>query len=166
MIKDYTYLHDTSRNAPLNFLIAGLFLVNPHNSSALFNFKGKLYFMNTEGSNQRNSSGSINHIVQHRNNMINILPIADFETSPDLRNNPNIIITKGNKMYVATDECFYMIKHRKKELILKDMFWGNLAPQSIAVLGRKEVYVGIRGGYVRINPIKKTYIFYKYKKSE
>lgn len=34
-MKDYTYLHDTSGIAPLNFSISGLFLINPHNSNAL-----------------------------------------------------------------------------------------------------------------------------------
>lgn len=162
-IKDYTYLHDTNdRTAPLNFLISGLFLINPHNSNALFNFKGKLYFINTYGSNLRNNSGSVEQIVQHRNNAITTSSIAGFETTPDLRNNPTAVTTKKNKIYVITDGGFYVIKHRKKELILKNMFWQNLAPQSVAVAGRKEVYVGIRGGYVKINPIKKTYIFYRY----
>ena len=145
-IKNYTYLHDTISIAPLTFSISGLFLVNPHNTNALFNFKGALYFINNGVNNLKNKSGSINKIIQHSNVVINTLSIADFETSSDLRNSPTAMATKGNKIYVVTDKCLYIIKNHKNEMILKDMFWQNLAPSSIAVIGRKEVMLASEAG--------------------
>jgi hypothetical protein len=77
---------------------------------------------------------------------------------------PNAAAILGKDLLISTDTNFYIIHDWKKELILNNLFWQILYPNSIAVKDNKHVYVGMRGGYADINLIKKTLLFYQYNK--
>ena len=65
-------------------------------------------------------------------------------------------------IYLATNKGFYMIdKTLNKETIFDNLFWYGLYPTSVVVLDEQNVFVTIRGGYVKINPQEKKLKLYK-----
>ena len=67
-------------------------------------------------------------------------------------------------IYLAGSKGFYMIdKNLNIKTILNDSFWYGLYPTSVLVLDKQNVFVTIRGGYVKINPEDKKITLYKAK---
>jgi hypothetical protein len=66
-----------------------------------------------------------------------------------------------DKFLIATHERFYVVKDFKKELIFQDTYWSDLYPNSIAVFDDKNVFIGMRGGIVKLDLTTKTFKFYK-----
>ncbi|MCD8740663.1 hypothetical protein LT679_08635 [Mucilaginibacter roseus] len=82
----------------------------------------------------------------------------------DLNGCPSAMAIHNGIIYIATFQGFYRIRNNKAELILDELFWQGLGVTSIAVKNDKEVYVGISGGYVQIDPDKRKAEFHKYDK--
>ncbi|HJP63652.1 MAG TPA: hypothetical protein VJ844_09435, partial [Mucilaginibacter sp.] len=66
-------------------------------------------------------------------------------------------------MFVTTFQSFYIVHQWKKELIFDKTFWYGLYANSIAVLDKKHIYVGMHGGYAEIDLEKRSFAFYKHK---
>jgi len=83
--------------------------------------------------------------------------VLDFDDAPEA------LAIKNNKLFIATHSGFCSVdKKLKKKLAFKDMFWAGLYPNSIAVVSEREVYVGMRSGYLKLNLKNKSIKFYKY----
>ncbi|MGI4728463.1 MAG: hypothetical protein ACRYGB_07815 [Janthinobacterium lividum] len=63
--------------------------------------------------------------------------------------------------FVATGKNFYIIQNSKKKLVFKDAFWDGIYPNSIAILDERNVFLGIRGGVVKLDLTDKTVKFYE-----
>ncbi|HTB07716.1 MAG TPA: hypothetical protein VK806_12260 [Bacteroidia bacterium] len=78
---------------------------------------------------------------------------------------PEAFAMYNDMLLIAGHQNFYIIhKNIMAEILLQNMFWRGLYPNSIAVIDDKHVYIGIRSGYVKLNLKNKEIIFYKYKK--
>jgi hypothetical protein len=78
---------------------------------------------------------------------------------------PEAFAMYNDMLLIAGHQNFYIIhKNIMAEILLQNMFWRGLYPNSIAVIDDKHVYIGIRSGYVKLNLKNKEIVFYKYKK--
>ena len=66
-----------------------------------------------------------------------------------------------DKFLIATFENFYIVQDFKKEIVFEKMFWRGLAPNSIAVLDDKNVFIGITSGIIKLDLTEKILKFYK-----
>lgn len=78
-------------------------------------------------------------------------------------NTPVGMMVYKNSIFLTTTQRFYIIKNWHKALVLTNLFWGYLNPNSFALL-RHSLFVGMRGGYAKIDLRKKDMIFFKYQK--
>ncbi len=78
----------------------------------------------------------------------------------DLNAPPMAMSIYKDKVYIATYNSFYCIAKGKKEVVLENLLWEGLSPNSIAVIGETDIYVGILGGYARVNLKKNQVLLY------
>jgi len=126
------------------------------NIKFIFTFKDKIYFI--EGLAHMSLSEGAIYQLDYINNIFLYNKLIDFEDAPEAYTIFN------DKLLIAGYQSFYVVKDFKKELIFKDAFWSGLMPNSIAVLDEKNVFLGTKGGVVKINLKTKTFKFYKYEK--
>ncbi|MEX8548015.1 MAG: hypothetical protein V5804_10485 [Mucilaginibacter sp.] len=82
----------------------------------------------------------------------------------DLDAAPTTMTVYKDKIFILTYNSFYCINKQKKELILNNLFWRGLYPHSIAVINERNIYIGIYGGYAKINLPKKELKLFMYNK--
>jgi hypothetical protein len=123
------------------------------NIKFIFEFKNKIYFI--EGLAHLSYSGGAIFELINTNGTFTYNKIVEFDDAPEA------FTIFNNKLLIATHRNFYIIKDFKKELVFKDTFWSSLYPNSIAVVDEKNVYLGIRGGIVKLDLINKKIEFYK-----
>jgi len=87
-----------------------------------------------------------------------------FKQIIDFGDAPEAFAIYRDKLLIATHQNFYVVNDLKKELFFKDTFWSSLYPNSIVVFNEENVFMGIRGGIVKLDLIKKQMKFYKYDK--
>ncbi len=75
---------------------------------------------------------------------------------------PAALALHKDRILIASHRNFYIIKDLKKEFVFKDAFWSSLYPNSIAVMDDSNIYLGIRGGIVKLDLESKTLKFLKY----
>lgn len=125
------------------------------NAKYIFSFKGKIYFL--EG--LAHMDWSVGGLFE--------LTINDdkftYNEIVDLEDSPEAFTIFEDTILIATHKNFYIIKDNKKELVFKNTFWESLYPNSIAALDPKNVFIGMRGGIVKIDLTIKTLKFYRYK---
>ncbi|KQT24227.1 hypothetical protein ASG22_09430 [Chryseobacterium sp. Leaf405] len=125
----------------------------------IFKFKNKIYIV--EGlAHMGSSSGAIYELIRQDNEFI-YKKILNFENDA-----PVLLTNFRNKVYMVSDKNFYEIDLRNgtSDKILENQFWRGLYPQSIVIFDEKNIFVGIRGGIVKINAKDKTMNFYTDKK--
>lgn len=121
----------------------------------IFKFQNQIYFL--EGlAHMSFNSGSL-YKLNKQSNKFSYDKVLDFEDAPES------FTILNDKIFVAGFGNFYIVKNEKCETIFKGMFWESLYPNSVAALNDNEVYLGIKGGYVKLNISNKTLKFYKYK---
>jgi hypothetical protein len=100
--------------------------------------------------------GSVSKVTQKKDSFT----VSKFFT---LKDAPSAIAAHKNKIFVASYNKFYSIKDGKEELVLDNLFWEGLAPNSIAFINEKNIFVGMHGGFAKIDLHKKGIKFYVYK---
>ena len=123
------------------------------NIKFIFMFQDKIYFI--EGLAHLSISSGALYELENRNDNFSYKKLIDFEDAPEA------FTIYQNKLLIATHENFYIIKDFKKELLIKDAFWSNLYPNSIAVIDEKNVFIGMRSGLVKLDLTSKLLNFYK-----
>jgi len=68
----------------------------------------------------------------------------------------------NKKIFIASHDGFFVVKNFKINKSLRKQFWEGLYPNSIAVLDEENIFIGIRGGIVKLNILKNEITFYKY----
>ncbi|RZK18111.1 MAG: hypothetical protein EOO43_12835 [Flavobacterium sp.] len=92
-----------------------------------------------------------------------ILPEFIYKKLLDFDDAPAAFTIYNNNIFIATRSGFCIVRNFKKEVVVSDTFWMNLYPNSVAAINNKNIFIGIRGGIVRLNPINKEIRFYKKK---
>jgi len=125
--------------------------------------------------------GNIKHLYQLDNKIYFIVGIAHLGLSKgaifelQIKNNkftykkvielddaPEIFDIYKNKLYIASQNSFYVIEKLEKRIIFKNTLWNNLYPNSIAIFDERNIFLGIRSGIVKLNLIEPKIQYYKY----
>ncbi|AWK04319.1 hypothetical protein HYN56_08745 [Flavobacterium crocinum] len=132
-----------------------VFTIKDGDIKFIFSYKDKLYFI--EGiSVMHNSPGAL-YEIDTSGAAISYKKILDFDDVP------KAFTIYQNQIFVAGYKNFYIINNLKKEVIFENTFWSSLDPNSIVAFNYENVFVGIRGGIVKLNLNKKSIKFYSLK---
>jgi hypothetical protein len=142
---DLTYYPSDETKKPVR--IAG------GNIKFIFDYKNKIYFIG--GIAHGTYSGGALYELDTTAGQFKYQKKLDFEDAPEA------FTIFDDKFLVATHENFYIIKKFQKELIFKDTFWSTLYPNSIAAFDDANIFIGMRGGIVKIDLTKKSFKFFK-----
>ena len=125
------------------------------NITSIFLFKNEIYIMAAIGF--WDATGAIYKLKIEENNNFIYEKVLDFDDVPLAQT-----IYK-DKLLIVTSRNFYIVNDFKKELIVKNTFWGylNLHPNSVAAINDKNVFVGMRGGIAKLNLKTRKLKFYK-----
>ncbi len=89
------------------------------------------------------------------NNQFNYTLILKFDDTP-------LAFKKHhNRLFVATSNKFIVVENFKQTIIFDNLFWEDLYPNSIAYFNDENIFIGIRGGIVKINLINKSFAFFQ-----
>ncbi|MDR2875348.1 MAG: hypothetical protein LBV44_05405 [Methylobacillus sp.] len=123
------------------------------NIKFIFRFQGKIYFI--EGLAHLGINEGALYRLDISNGQFTHTKLVTFDDAPQA------YAIHGNRLLIATFEGFYVIDNFKKTPIFEDAFWSSLYPTSVAVLDDENVFMGIRGGIVKIDLTRKTMKFYR-----
>ena len=126
------------------------------NVKFLFLINNKVYFM--EGLAHMTIDEGALFEIDTASRPFSYKKVLDFESDPEA------YAVFHNELLIATYGSFFIVRNHEKQLIFKDLFWQSLYPNSIAVLNPENVFVGIRGGFVKLDLTNKSLKFYKYNK--
>jgi hypothetical protein len=129
-------------------------IIKHGNIKFIFSFKDKIYFIDAlaHGGISRGFLFELDTTRQQ----FTYKKIVDFEDAPEA------YTIFGDKILIASHKGFYIVKDFQKELIIKDAFWRSLYPNSIAAFNDENIFIGLRGGIVRLNLLAKKLIFYQH----
>lgn len=125
------------------------------NIKFIFRLKDKIYFI-TGILHMTFNMGAISELTVNEG-------VFTTKTIIEFDNAPQAYAIYRDKLFIASDKNFYVIKDLKKQILFKDLFWEGLYPNSIAVFNNENVFVGIRSGIVKLNLNKRSLKFYKNK---
>ncbi|WP_343589350.1 hypothetical protein [Flavobacterium sp.] len=129
------------------------FVIKEGNIKFIFSYKDKIYFI--EGLTHMITSEGALFELDISGATISYKRILDFDDSPEA------FTIYQDQIFIAGYKNFYIIKDFKKEVIFENTFWSSLYPNSIAVFDNENVFVGMRGGIVKLDLTKKSLNFYK-----
>jgi hypothetical protein len=125
------------------------------NIHLLFEYEHDVYFIDALAHMSFNK-GTL-YKLRFSNGKYIINKVVDFEDAPQA------ICILGHDLLIASFSGFYQIHNSQKTTIFKDQFWWGLSPWSLIAINDKEVYMGITGGYVKLDLVNKRYVFYKFR---
>lgn len=129
------------------------FTIKNGNIKFIFSYKDKTYFI--EGLSHMLFSAGALFELDISVDKISYKKILDFDDAPEA------FAIYQDQIFIASHNKFYIIKDLKKEVIFANTFWSSLYPNSIAVFNDENVFVGMRGGIVKLDLIKKAKRFIK-----
>jgi hypothetical protein len=129
-------------------------LIKEGNVKFIFQINNKIYFI--EGLAHMSFNEGELFELQYSGSKFSYKSILKFEDCPEA------ISIYDNKIYIAGYGNFYVVDNFKKKIIFKNEFWSDLIPNSVAVVNEKEIYLGIRGGIIKLDLDKNNVLFYKY----
>jgi hypothetical protein len=142
------------KKSPTKNLIKGNFLlIAGGNTQAIVPYKNDWLFI--QGMQIGTKHGRLSQLTIKKDSFI-VSKIFNFEAIP------TAMYIYKDKFFIITNNAFYSIEGGKEELVLNNLFWEGLYPNSIAVINESYIYVGMRGGYAQIDLTKKYMKFYKY----
>lgn len=129
-------------------------LIKEGNVKSIFKLKEQVYFI--EGlAHLSSSKETMFRLDKSEGNWIPI-KVIDFEDAPEAMG------ILGNNIYVASHESFFVIRDIKKEKIFSDTFWSSLYPNSVAIIDENNIYLGLRGGFAKLDITKKKIRFFRF----
>lgn len=118
-------------------------LIKEGNIFTIFSLNDKVYFM--EGlAHLSYDKGEIYELNYSKDNF-------SFIKVFDLPSAPMVYAIENGKIFIATDEHFLVINSWEIEY-KKDVKWGSLYPNSMIIENENNIYIGMRGGIVHIQP--------------
>jgi hypothetical protein len=128
--------------------------VKQGNVKFLFEYKGQVYFIESLAHGLYNGGALFRLLLKGTS--------IEYEKVMDFDDAPQAMLIYGGDLLIASFGSFCRIHNFDKETIFKDTFWESLYPNSLITLNNN-IYMGIRGGYVRIDLKSKGFVFYEYK---
>jgi hypothetical protein len=125
------------------------------NIKFIFRYKSKIYFIESLA-HKSLSYGALYELDKKEDKFI-YKKLLEFDDAPEA------FTIYNNNILIATHSGFCIIRNFKKEVVVINTFWKNLYPNSVAAINNKNIFIGIRGGIVNLNPVNKEIRFYKKK---
>ncbi|TSJ35915.1 hypothetical protein FO440_23635 [Mucilaginibacter corticis] len=136
-------------------LLRGTFLLKGGNVQRLFKFRDSLFMM--EGLVfMEYSYGAVNYVGVKGDSVIT-------REVQKLEDGPMAFSNYGDELYIATFRGLYRTRKWQKQLLLDKLTWGFFSPNSVAIKDLKHIYVGMNGGYVWVDAIRKKVTYFEYK---
>ncbi|MFL9832049.1 hypothetical protein ACSV4D_13605 [Flavobacterium sp. ARAG 55.4] len=146
----------TNETDPINKVLKDSKLLKSGNVKFIFGIKDSIYLLGGLSHMALNSGGL--YTINFKDNNFLISGALNLEDAP------SAMSIYKDCIYLAGNKGFYVIdKNLKLKTIFDNLFWYGLYPASVLVIDKENVFVTIRGGYVKINPEKKTIKLYKAK---
>jgi hypothetical protein len=108
----------------------------------------------------------VNDLEKDRGAILNLSinkDIVKYTVMTEINDAPHAIATYRYTIFVATLRGFYIVDNWKAKPIFESLSWYGLNPNSVAILDKEHVYVGMHCGYAMIDLSKKSLVFYKHK---
>lgn len=122
---------------------------------AIFEDQNKIYVLDGIA-HMGFSRGSLGQITRQNDNFTYNRLVA-FDDAP------YTYAPLGDSLLFAAFESFYIVHNNKVTTFIDKAFWWGLYPCSIAVENKNNIYIGMRGGYAKINlEDKNDLFFYEY----
>lgn len=146
----------TNETDPINKVLKDCKLLKSGNIKFIFGIKDSIYLLGGLLHMGLNSGGL--YTIKYYNDNFFISGALNLEDAP------SAMSIYKDCIYLAGSKGFYIIdENLKLKTIFDNLFWYGLYPTSVVVLDKKNVFVTIRGGYVKINPEEKKIKLYKAK---
>jgi hypothetical protein len=131
-------------------------LIKEGNVISIFNHNGSIYFV--EGlAHIAVNRGAMYRLERKSNDQFVFTKLFDFDDAPEM-----VTVSYG-VIYIASHAGLYVVQDLKSKKIFSDTFWSSLYPNSMVVLDPKNIYIGIRGGYAKVNVPEERIQFFKLK---
>jgi hypothetical protein len=120
----------------------------------IFQFENEIYFL-----------AGIAHMMDQGGAIVKLIREGDefkFEEILQLDSSPEAMTIYNDKILIAGNQNFTVIKDFKKEYTLKTN-WGALYPNSVVATDYETAYIGFRGGYAKISLTSKKIDYFKHK---
>lgn len=141
---------------PITQVLKDCKLLQSGNVQFIFGIKDSIYLLGGLSHMGLNSGGL--YTIKYNTDNFFISGALNIEDAP------SAMSIYKDCIYLAGSKGFYIIdKDLKLKTIFDNLFWYGLYPTSVVVLDKKNVFVTIRGGYVKINPEEKKMKLYKAK---
>ena len=75
---------------------------------------------------------------------------------------PEAVAVVGNDLFIAQFQGFTVVRNGQTEVLIEQAGRAGLSPNSVAVLPDGQVYIGLRGGYARLDRRSKHLAFFQY----
>ena len=125
------------------------------NIVSIFRFKDQIYFL--EGLAHMDINEGTLYRLNVANNTFSYDQLFDFKDAP------MAISNFDDQIFVVSFGSLYVISNGNKEPLFEDTFWKFLYPNSITCIDRDTLYIGIRGGIVKVNIRTRKMSFYRFK---
>ena len=123
------------------------------NVKFVFSFHDKIYFI--EGLAHMGFSNGALYELERTGNNFAYKKLIDFEDAPEA------FTIYNDQLLITAHESFYIVKDLKKETVIKHAFWTGLYPNSIAAFDDENVFIGMRGGIVKLDFTEGRLVFFK-----
>ncbi|OEJ98644.1 hypothetical protein A8C32_05445 [Flavivirga aquatica] len=121
-------------------------LIKKGNIKFLFEYKNRIFFIDALA--HMSTRRGIMYELKQKKNQFEYIEVINLEDAPSAMEIIN------DKILFASHENFYVVDNFKKKELFKNKFWRGLYPNSIAFFDWKNIFVGIRGGIVKLNVLE------------
>lgn len=118
-------------------------LIKEGNVKFIFQYQGKTYFI--EGLAHLSMSKGSMYRLDYDNSIFTPVKVIDFEDAPEA------MYIHNDLLYIAGFKTFFLVKDLKKEEVFSETMWSGQYPNSIVVIDNRNVYVGFREGYAKLD---------------
>jgi hypothetical protein len=113
------------------------------NIKSIFMYKGRIFLI--EG---------LAHLSLNKGALYEIIPNGksyEYKMVADLKDAPYAVCVYNEKLLIVASNAFFIYENSKLQTLYKDMFWWGMYPNSIAAIDDQNVYIGMRGGIVKLD---------------
>lgn len=135
------------------------YLVKEGNTPFIFEFLGKLYFTNGL-THMGFDDGELFELHIVDNNEIFYRLIGDLHSCPSQ------VLMLDNKVLFVTFKSLILFENNNLTTLIEHSVFSGTYPNSIVSYDEGNIFVGMRGGYLKVDLIANNFIFYKYKNIE
>ena len=124
------------------------------NVRQVFQWQGQVYFL--EGLAHMGINSGALYRITGQGPAFTFVKVVDFTDAPEA------VAVVGQDLFIAQFQGFTVVSNGQAKVLLEKTFWVGLHPNSVAVFPSGKVYIGLRGGYVRVDRQSKNLAFFQY----